>query len=121
MPLAAGAAAAAPANPDELQYLRIEYRRGFRGNMNHRLVTFDNQIQAVAGGVTGWADRLDAAKPELLGPRGMVLNTDQLIVAESPNRDPRFPQRASMELQAIGNHRPGVSSDVCPGQGSIGP
>lgn len=101
MPMAA--TPAAPANPDELQYLRIEYRRGFRGNMNQRLVTFDNQIQAVAGSVAGWADRLDAAKPELLGPRGMVLNTDQLIVAESPNRDPRFPQRASMELQAIGN------------------
>lgn len=103
MPAMAGAAAAPPANPNELQYLRIEYRRGFRGNMNQRLVTFDNQIQAVAGGVNGWADRLDAAKPELLGPRGMVLNTDQLIVAESPNRDPRYPQRASMELQAIGN------------------
>ena len=103
MPLAGGAAAAAPANPNELQYLRIEYRRGFQGNMNQRLVTFDNQIQAVSGGVAGWADRLDSAKPELLGPRGMVLNTDQLVVAESPNRDPRFPQRASMELQAIGN------------------
>lgn len=101
--MAMAGAAAAPANPDELQYLRIEYRRGFRGNMNQRLVTFDNQIQAVAGGVAGWADRLDAAKPELLGPRGMVLNTDQLIVAESPQRDPRYPQRASMELQAIGN------------------
>lgn len=109
MPLAGGtAAAAAPANPDELQYLRIEYRRGFHGNMNQRLVTFDNQIQAVAGGVAGWTDRLDAAKPELLGPRGMVLNTDQLIVSESPNHDSRTPQRvspqrASMELQAIGN------------------
>ena len=106
VPTMPGAAAAKPANapnPDELQYLRIEYRRGFRGNMNQRLVTFDNQIQAVAGGVAGWADRLDAAKPELLGPRGMVLNTDQLIVSESPQRDPRFPQRASMELQAIGN------------------
>jgi len=103
MPLAGGTAAAAPANPDELQYLRIEYRRGFRGNMNQRLVTFDNQIQAVAGSVTGWADRLDSTKPELLGPRGMVLNTDQLVVAESLQRDPRNPQRASMELQAIGN------------------
>jgi hypothetical protein len=104
MPLAGGAAAtAAPANTDELQYLRIEYRRGFRGNMNQRLVTFDNQIQAVAGSVAGWADRLDADKPELLGPRGMVLHTDQLVVAESPQRDPRNPQRASMELQAISN------------------
>jgi hypothetical protein len=102
MPLAGGAAAA-PANPNELQYLRIEYRRGFQGNMNQRLVTFDNQIQAVAGGVNGWADRLEAGKPELLGPRGMDLKTDQLVVAESTQRDPRFPQRASMELQAIGN------------------
>ncbi|MGC4006063.1 MAG: hypothetical protein QM811_24270 [Pirellulales bacterium] len=109
---------------DELQYLHIDYRRGFRGNLRQRLITFDNQIKAVSGAVAGWADRLDPDAPEKLGPRGMTLTCDQLIVGEAPFRDPKLPQ--AVELQALGNtiiegaqiHRSRLSPDLRAGQGS---
>lgn len=94
--------ASASAAQHELQYLHVDFRRGFQGNLQRRIIAFDNQIEAVSGPVAGWTEKLDPDHPERLGPRGLALNCDQLIVAEAPYRM-TGQQRNTVELQAVGN------------------
>ncbi|MDX1962101.1 MAG: hypothetical protein SFX18_03045 [Pirellulales bacterium] len=101
LPNAAGTRTSPADASTGLQYLHIDYRRGFQGNLLRRFVSFDNQILAVTGPVAGWTEKLDPNYPERLGPQGMVLNCDRLIVAEAPTSTAAG--AATVELQAVGN------------------
>lgn len=78
----APAGPSAPAADDGLTFLHVDFRRQLTGNFQRREVTFDGQVQALYGPVITWESVLDASRPETWGPRGGLLNADQLTVAE---------------------------------------
>ncbi len=89
-----------PNDASALSYLEVRFQRSAAGNFRQRRLTFEGQVSAVFGPVTGWDERLSADRPEALGPRGAVLRCDQLAVAQVP-----VPGTAqfSLELEAAGN------------------
>lgn len=91
---------ASPQDLPALTFLEVRFQRGAAGNFRQRNLTFEGQVSAVFGPVTGWQERLSPDRPETLGPRGAVLRCDQLAVAQMPV--PGTPQLA-LELEAVGN------------------
>ncbi len=95
------AAPAAPAQPDELTYLGIDFQRGIRGNINRRVMEFHQRVEAIWGPVAKWGDTLDPHAATGLPPRVVTISSDVLGVGQVPPAPGQ--QRSSIELAAGGN------------------
>jgi hypothetical protein len=102
-PQTPGAAAmpAAPAKPDELTYLGVDFQRGMRGNINRRVMEFHQRVEAIWGPVAKWGDTLDPHAATGLPPRVVTISSDVLGVGQAPPAPGQ--QRSSIELAAGGN------------------
>ena len=103
MPATPGAAAApAPQpRPDELTYLGVDFQRGLRGNINHRVMEFHQRVEAIWGPVAKWGDTLDPHAPGGLPPRAVGISSDMLSVGQSPVSPGQ--RQTAIELAAGGN------------------
>lgn len=103
MPATPGAAAAPapPPRPDELTYLGVDFQRGLRGNINHRVMEFHQRVEAIWGPVARWGDTLDPHAPDGLPPRAVSISSDVLSVGQSPVSPGQ--RQTAIELAAGGN------------------
>ena len=75
-------AAIANADDDGMTYLNVRFRKGIRGNIDRREVTFFDHTKTIYGPIEEWNERLEANKPEQLGPSGMMLDAGELTVRQ---------------------------------------
>jgi hypothetical protein len=103
MPAAPGAAAASAPQPrsDELTYLGVDFQRGLRGNINHRVMEFHQRVEAIWGPVAQWGDTLDPHAPGGLPPRAVRISSDVLSVGQAPVSPGQ--RRSTIELASGGN------------------
>ena len=90
-----------PPRGPELSYLGVDFQRGLRGNLNRRVVEFQQRVEAIHGPVARWGDTLEphaAAEP----PPGVVLISSELLSVAQAAPLPGQP-RSSIELAAGGN------------------
>ncbi len=96
--------------PPGLTFLRVDFQEAITGqtfsqDMSQWKITFHKEVETMVGPVTRWEERLNADSPSGLGPRGMLLTSDELSIVQmgvNPQGDPQ------MELAATG--RPHVMS-----------
>lgn len=86
---------------DELRYLNVQFRSFLDGNLNQRVSRFGEPTKAVYGPVSDWKAKLNPDEPTSLGPQGLVLDSQELVVREMPSRERR--DRGWVELTAKGN------------------
>jgi hypothetical protein len=91
---------AAAATKTELQYLNVQFLKEITGNLNQREMTFHDQVHTVYGPVKDWADELNADRLEGLGPRGVLMTSQSMKIAEMPAPPPN---RGSLEIDAREN------------------
>ncbi|HEX3725618.1 MAG TPA: hypothetical protein VHV08_05220 [Pirellulales bacterium] len=102
VPVAQRPPAIAQKNNDQLNYLNVQFQRSMSGNTSQgRQVTFGGPTKTVYGPVDNWESKLDAERPETVGPQGMVLDARELTIRETPAVTKR--DRGSYELIAVGN------------------
>ena len=103
MPATPGAAVTPAAQPrsDELTYLGVDFQRGLRGNINHRVMEFHQRVEAIWGPVAQWGDTLDPHAPGGLSPRAVSISSDVLSVGQSPMSPGQ--RQTAIELAAGGN------------------
>jgi len=94
-------AAQAPARADELTYLGVDFQRSMRGNLNRRVMEFQQRVEAIYGPVAGWGETLDPHAPGGLAARCVSITSDSLSVGQTPLAPGQ--QRSTMELAAGGN------------------
>jgi len=90
--LSAGAGDGSPLAPrgpiesddDGLKYLNVQFEGSLSGNVHNREMTFYDQVKTVYGPVDSWQVELNPNDPDGLGPRGVLLNCNQLSVAQMP-------------------------------------
>lgn len=87
--------------PRELTYTRVDYQQGIGGNIHNREVRFRDQVKTVHGPVPVWDAVLNADRPEGLGEKGVVINSDELVIYEMGPWVSR--RRKAVELLAVGN------------------
>ncbi|NCY02658.1 MAG: hypothetical protein EBX36_07030, partial [Planctomycetia bacterium] len=100
-PSGAPPVAASPAQADELTYLGVHFQRGMRGNIQRRVMEFQQRVEAIWGPVARWGDTLDPHAPAGLPPRVVTISSDVLGVGQAPPAPGQ--QRSSIELAAGGN------------------
>ncbi len=88
------------ARPDELTYLGVTFQRGMRGNLNRRVMEFQQRVEAIWGPVASWESTLDVHAPGGLPARAVAVSSDTLGVGQSPIP---LGRRNAIELQASGN------------------
>ena len=57
----------------------VFFQRTIGGNLNRREISFADQVRAIYGPIQDWDQKLEGDDPALLGPKGVLLNCDQLI------------------------------------------
>jgi hypothetical protein len=85
----------------QLNYTRVDYQQGIGGNIHNREVTFRDQVQTVYGPVPTWESQLYPDRPDGLGEKGVVINSDELAIYEMGPWVSR--RRRAVELLASGN------------------
>jgi hypothetical protein len=80
----------------------VEFREAMQGNLNHRQVDFENQVQAVFGPVPHWDAEISMTSRAGLGDRGAILSTDRLTVAQFAETTD---DKGAYELTTLGNTR----------------
>ncbi len=88
------------ARPDELTYLGVTFQREMRGNLNRRVMEFQQRVEAIWGPVASWESTLDVHAPGGLPARAVAVSSDLLAVGQSPIP---LGRRNAIELQAGGN------------------
>lgn len=88
------------ARPDELTYLGVTFQREMRGNLNRRVMEFQQRVEAIWGPVTSWESTLDVHAPGGIPARAVAVSSDLLAVGQSPIP---LGRRNAIELQAGGN------------------
>lgn len=83
-----------------LEYLRVDFARELRGQLNHGQIEFLGKVRTIYGPVDGWNERIELARTTQLPPRVVLLNCDRLAVADM---SPRVGALQSIELEATGN------------------
>ncbi|MBW3600724.1 MAG: hypothetical protein KY475_26100, partial [Planctomycetes bacterium] len=104
------APAGAPGKGRGLTFVRIDFQRAITGqaftrDLSQWKMTFHDSVETIVGPVERWEQRLSADSPSSLGPRGMLLTSQELSVTQmgvTPQGD------RQMELAAIG--RPHIES-----------
>jgi hypothetical protein len=94
------AAACGSAKADELTCVHVRFQGYLDGNVHRRQVTFHDQVRAAYAPVDSWMARLESDDPAVLGPRSVVLHSDELSAADMAG--PGSNSRA-MEFSAAGN------------------
>lgn len=99
-PLFAAAAGRPPAGNENpgLTYLRVDFQRGMRGQLDTRDVTFEGQVRCVRGPVASWADTLHVDGLAQLPQDTFVLNSATLRVGQRGTRAVQW-----HEIEAEGN------------------
>jgi hypothetical protein len=85
----------------ELTYLKVNFERTIGGNLNRHEVSFADQVRAIYGPIQDWDQKLEGDDPAVLGPKGVILNCDQLIVRQMPSVVRG--KRGSAELETLGH------------------
>ena len=67
-----------------LRFLRVDFRRGVRGNLHRRQVEVFGNVRAVYGPVDSWEQKLEMSIRGTPGPDTVWITSDQLGIAESP-------------------------------------
>jgi hypothetical protein len=75
-----------PTDSDDngLKYLNVQFEGSLSGNVLNRQMTFYDQVKTVYGPVDSWQAELNPNDPDGLGPHGVLLNCNQLSVAQMP-------------------------------------
>jgi hypothetical protein len=81
----------------DLIYLRVDYQNIVSGNMERRDVSFGHQVRTVYGPIDAWDQQLDPNRRGGLGPDGIIMNCQQLSIAEVKQGDLR-----SAIIKAVG-------------------
>jgi lipopolysaccharide export system protein LptA len=92
-------ATAAIRKEDALNYLRVDFEDGLRGNMNDNTVQFFDRIRAIYGPVPSWDGVFAADRRDQLGKDGFVLTSEKLNVALL---GPPVNGEPAIEMKAIG-------------------
>ncbi len=108
--LAGAPTATVTQRPQELTFVRVDFQQAITGqsfakDFSQWKITFHESVETVLGPVSRWEERLSADSPGGLGPRGMLLTSRELSIAQmgvSPEGEPH------MELLATG--RPHIES-----------
>lgn len=78
-PNAPSTAATAKTSPgSKLNFLRVDFHRGLKGNSVLQELTFLERVQTVYGPVDSWEQELDFARPETLPPDAITMTCDSL-------------------------------------------
>jgi hypothetical protein len=86
------------AGTPRLSFLRVDFEHGVVGDINRREVEFGELVQAVYGPVASWSASLDPDDPAGVGPHGMILTCQRMILAQMGQGG-----LESIELKALGN------------------
>ncbi len=87
-----------------LGYLRVDFRRGVRGNLHQRRVEVFGNTKSVYGPVDAWEQKLEISLRGSPGPGTIWITSEQLGIAESPmNRANGSSRLGAVELFAAGN------------------
>ncbi len=90
--------------PKELMFLRVDYQNVVSGNVERREISFAHQVRTVYGPVASWDQQLDPDRRGGLGPKGVIMNCQQLSVAEVKENDQRsFILKATGKTTVEGN------------------
>jgi len=92
------ARSAGDAPPTDLVYLRVDFQNALRGNVNQRQAEFQHFVRVVYGPIPSWDQVLDPNRPDGLGPQGVELTSDKLLIGE-----PLVGGTRSLEMSAVGN------------------
>ncbi|MDA0657329.1 MAG: hypothetical protein O2931_00195 [Planctomycetota bacterium] len=98
---------------EELSYLRVNYERQLRGNLRNSKTTFEGNIEVVYGPVKTWGEVLERDSTVGLGPRGVLMNCNQLQLNQIPGRSAST-EAAVWELEAKDNvqvHSEGILAE----------
>ena len=85
---------------DELTCVHVRFQGFLDGNIHRRQVTFHDRVRAAYAPVDNWMARLESDDPAVLGPRSVVMHSDELSVYDMapPNSNSQ-----AMEFMAAGN------------------
>jgi len=91
-----------PAGPSvpELAFLRVDFENELAGNIDQREIQFLNGTRTILGPIYNWEQSLDPQRPDLLGPKSVILTSRRLAVADM--RDVVGDENA-IEVEATGN------------------
>ncbi len=84
----------------KLVFLRVDFEHQMVGNLHTRELQFLNGTRTIMGPIATWEQTLDPLRPDLLGPRGAILTSRRLEVADMG--DPSDSEDA-IEINATGN------------------
>jgi hypothetical protein len=86
-------------DPNQINFIEVQYQNGLTGNTLRREFTFHEQIHSIYGPVPSWDGRLDMDNPT---PGAMSMTCDELMLYEVGQRND---DRAPLNLKAMGNTR----------------
>jgi hypothetical protein len=93
--------------PPSLQCLHLTFLGRVEGSMQQRMVSFYDKIDSLLGPIRDWNQAVDVRQAETLGPNQSRLLCDQLNLFDSSglsyNQNRIGPQKASWEIDALGN------------------
>ncbi len=72
------------ASGNKLNFLRVDFRKGLKGNIYTREITFYERVRAIYGPVDSWEQELDPTRPASLPEDTMTLTSDELRLNEDP-------------------------------------
>jgi hypothetical protein len=67
-----------------LQFLRVDFQAGLKGNLFTREIEFHERVRAVYGPVDAWEQELDMNRHEPLPPSSITLTSNRLRINEDP-------------------------------------
>jgi hypothetical protein len=82
----------------QLSYLRVDFENGVAGDIYRREVEFGDFVRTVYGPIASWSAVLDPDNPAGIGPQGMILTCQRMIIAQMGQAGLQ-----SLELKALGN------------------
>lgn len=84
----------------QLHGLYITFHRSLSGNLQNRSLTFRDRVRSSYAPVQSWDAVLNTDNPDVLGPKGMILQCDAMTIRDVPTP---LKDRRSIELEAADN------------------
>jgi predicted transcriptional regulator len=88
------------AGPEKLIYVKIRFQGFIDGDINGRLMGFNDQVRGTFGQVTDWNQELPEDDPDALGDEGALLRCQRLQLVQMPSPTGGDP---GVEVEATGN------------------
>ena len=79
-PVAFGPPPPATSDPNQLTCIHLRFMRSITGNKIRKEIMFHGQVRTAYAPVQSWTATLDSDDPKLLGPKAVVLHSDNLEV-----------------------------------------